>query len=71
HLGTAARCAGPIAQATSNGKIFAGQDVLRRTRVKKGQRFIFWGLLTRFLRGYQIEEEEVDYRPRYDPNGID
>ncbi|MCE0482154.1 hypothetical protein HAX54_040601, partial [Datura stramonium] len=47
------------------------KDVFRRERVKKGQRFGFGGLLTRFLRRYQIEEEETDYRPRYDPRAID
>ncbi|MCE5165769.1 hypothetical protein HAX54_012188 [Datura stramonium] len=41
------------------------KNVLKRTRVKKG------GLLTRFLRGHDIEEEEMDYRPAYDPRGID
>ncbi|MCD9645789.1 hypothetical protein HAX54_034990 [Datura stramonium] len=46
------------------------KDVLRRARVKKGQRFSFGCLLTRFLRGYQIEEVLVDYRPRNDLNGL-
>ncbi|MCE3051285.1 hypothetical protein HAX54_049330, partial [Datura stramonium] len=45
--------------------------MLRRVRVKKGQRFGFGGLLTQILRGHQNEEEEVDYRPIYDPRGID
>ncbi|MCD7471826.1 hypothetical protein HAX54_012547 [Datura stramonium] len=40
------------------------KDVLRRARVKKGQRFSFGGLLTRFLRGHQIDKEVVDYRSR-------
>ncbi|MCD7472352.1 hypothetical protein HAX54_013507 [Datura stramonium] len=43
------------------------KDVLRRAKVKKGQRFSFGGLLTRFLRGNQIKEEVVDYRPRVGP----
>ncbi|MCD9642045.1 hypothetical protein HAX54_028635 [Datura stramonium] len=47
------------------------KDVLRRERVKKGERFSFGGLLTRFLRGNQINKEMVDYRPRYDPHRID
>ncbi|MCD7471250.1 hypothetical protein HAX54_011580 [Datura stramonium] len=42
------------------------KDVLTRARVKKGQRFGFGGLLTRFLRGHKIEKDVVDYRPRYD-----
>ncbi|MCD7463144.1 hypothetical protein HAX54_050034 [Datura stramonium] len=37
------------------------KDVLRRERVKKGQRFSFGGFLTRFPRAQQIEEEDVDY----------
>ncbi|MCD9560014.1 hypothetical protein HAX54_018439 [Datura stramonium] len=47
------------------------KNVLRRARVKKGQSFGFGGLLTRFLRRHHIEEEEVDYKPIYDPRGID
>ncbi|MCD7456657.1 hypothetical protein HAX54_032603 [Datura stramonium] len=39
-------------------------------RVKKGQNCRFGGLLTRFLPGHDIEEE-ADYRPFYDPTGID
>lgn len=27
--------------------------------------------MTQFLRGYHSAEKEVDYRPRYDPRGID
>ncbi|MCD9560992.1 hypothetical protein HAX54_019859 [Datura stramonium] len=46
------------------------KNVLKRERVKKGENFVFWGLLTRFLRGNDIEEEEVDYRPAYDPRGL-
>ncbi|MCD7460540.1 hypothetical protein HAX54_043731 [Datura stramonium] len=45
--------------------------VLRRERVKKGQRFGFGSLLTQFFRSHQIEEEVVDYRPMYDLKGID
>ncbi|MCD7468478.1 hypothetical protein HAX54_006725 [Datura stramonium] len=47
------------------------KDVLRRARVKNGQRFGFGGLLTRFLKGHQIEEKVVYFRPRYDPKRID
>ncbi|MCD7458173.1 hypothetical protein HAX54_037465 [Datura stramonium] len=47
------------------------KNVLRRARVKKSQSFWFGGLLTRFLCGHQIEEEEMDYRHIYDPRGID
>ncbi|MCD9640540.1 hypothetical protein HAX54_025897 [Datura stramonium] len=47
------------------------KTVLKRARVKKGQNFGFGGLLTQFLRGHDIEGEEVDYRPAYDPRGID
>ncbi|MCD7463957.1 hypothetical protein HAX54_051769 [Datura stramonium] len=47
------------------------KNVLRREREKKGQSFGFGGLLTRFLRGHDIEEEEADYRPIYDPRRID
>ncbi|MCE3216542.1 hypothetical protein HAX54_006842 [Datura stramonium] len=47
------------------------KNVLKRERVKKDQSFGFEGLLTRFLRGHDIEEEEADYRPVYDPRGID
>ncbi|MCE3216640.1 hypothetical protein HAX54_007290, partial [Datura stramonium] len=39
------------------------KNVLKRARVKKGQSFGFGGLLTRFLCGNDIEEEEADYRP--------
>ncbi|MCE0482447.1 hypothetical protein HAX54_041237 [Datura stramonium] len=46
------------------------KNVLKRARMKKGQNFGFGGLLTRFLRGHDIEEEEADYRPAYD-RGID
>ncbi|MCD7446268.1 hypothetical protein HAX54_050989 [Datura stramonium] len=46
------------------------KNLLRRARVKKGQNIGFGGLLTRFLRGHQIEEEEVDYIPVYDPRGV-
>ncbi|MCD7456534.1 hypothetical protein HAX54_032088 [Datura stramonium] len=42
------------------------KDVLRISRVKKGQRLNFGDFLTRFLRGHQIEEEVVDYRPRFE-----
>ncbi|MCD7454060.1 hypothetical protein HAX54_023377 [Datura stramonium] len=47
------------------------RDFSRRMKVKKGQRFSFKGLLNRFLRVQQVEEEEVDYRPRYGPKGLD
>ncbi|MCE3215420.1 hypothetical protein HAX54_002334 [Datura stramonium] len=47
------------------------RDVLRREKVKKGQRFSFGVLLTRFLRKKQIDEELVNYRPRYDPKELD
>ncbi|MCD7458164.1 hypothetical protein HAX54_037429, partial [Datura stramonium] len=47
------------------------KNVLKRARVKKGQNFGFEGLLTRFLRGHDIEEKEADYRPTYDPRGVD
>ncbi|MCD9559846.1 hypothetical protein HAX54_018170, partial [Datura stramonium] len=43
----------------------------RGVTVKKGQSFGFGGLLTRIRRGHQIEEEKVDYRPTYNPRGID
>ncbi|MCD7464338.1 hypothetical protein HAX54_052532 [Datura stramonium] len=46
-------------------------NVLKRARVKKGQSFGFGGLMTRFMCGHQIEEEEVDYRPVYDPRDIE
>ncbi|MCE0481365.1 hypothetical protein HAX54_039067 [Datura stramonium] len=46
------------------------KNVLRRVREKKGQSFGFGGLLTRFLHGHDIEEEEADYRPIYDSRGI-
>ncbi|MCE3051335.1 hypothetical protein HAX54_049532 [Datura stramonium] len=42
-----------------------------RGKGEKWKRFYFGGLLTRFLRGHQIEEEVMDYRPRYDQKGID
>ncbi|MCE3215028.1 hypothetical protein HAX54_000581, partial [Datura stramonium] len=42
------------------------KNVLRIVRVKKGKRFSFGVLLTRFLREQQIDEKAVDYRPRYD-----
>ncbi|MCE3050451.1 hypothetical protein HAX54_047226 [Datura stramonium] len=41
------------------------------SKSKKGQNFGFGGLLTRFLCGHDIEEEEADYRTSYDPRGID
>ncbi|MCD9641343.1 hypothetical protein HAX54_027497 [Datura stramonium] len=47
------------------------KNVLKRARPKKGQNFEFGGILTRFLRGHDIEEEEADYRPDYDPRWID
>ncbi|MCE3217223.1 hypothetical protein HAX54_011088, partial [Datura stramonium] len=47
------------------------KNVLKRARVKKGQNFGFGGLLTRFLHGHDIEEEEADYRTAYDPREID
>ncbi|MCD7462597.1 hypothetical protein HAX54_048878, partial [Datura stramonium] len=47
------------------------KDVLRKERVKKVQSFGFGGLLTQFLHGHQIEEEEADDSPTYDPRGID
>ncbi|MCD7455738.1 hypothetical protein HAX54_029382 [Datura stramonium] len=47
------------------------KNVLKRARVKKGQNIRFRGLLTLFLRGHEIEEEEADYRPAYDPRGVD
>ncbi|MCE0481490.1 hypothetical protein HAX54_039265 [Datura stramonium] len=47
------------------------KNVLRRARAKKGLRFGFKGLLTQYQCGHQIEEEEMDYRPRYYPRGID
>ncbi|MCD9559669.1 hypothetical protein HAX54_017808 [Datura stramonium] len=47
------------------------KNVLNRERVKKGQNFGFGGLLTRFLSGHDIDEEEADYRPAYDTRGID
>ncbi|MCD7469827.1 hypothetical protein HAX54_009130 [Datura stramonium] len=40
------------------------RGVLRRVRVKKGQRFSFWDLLIQFLRAQLIEEEDIDYRMR-------
>ncbi|MCD7469014.1 hypothetical protein HAX54_007629, partial [Datura stramonium] len=46
------------------------KNVLKRATVKKGQNFEFRGLLTRFLRGHDIEEEEADYRAAYDPRGV-
>ncbi|MCD9638893.1 hypothetical protein HAX54_023065 [Datura stramonium] len=46
------------------------KNVLKRSRVKKGQNFGFGGLLTRFLWGHCIEEDEVDYRPAYDLTGL-
>ncbi|MCD7468186.1 hypothetical protein HAX54_006148 [Datura stramonium] len=46
------------------------KNVLKRERVKKGQNFEFGGLLTRFLWGYDIEEDEGDYRPAYDLRGV-
>ncbi|MCD9645513.1 hypothetical protein HAX54_034506, partial [Datura stramonium] len=47
------------------------KNVLKRARVKKSQNIGFWGLLTQFLCGHDIEEEKADYRPAYDPRGID
>ncbi|MCE3051124.1 hypothetical protein HAX54_048948 [Datura stramonium] len=47
------------------------KNVLKRARVKKGQNFGFGSLLTKFLCGHDIEEEEADYRPAYNPRGID
>ncbi|MCE0480809.1 hypothetical protein HAX54_037940, partial [Datura stramonium] len=47
------------------------KDVLRRARVKKGKRFSFGGLLAQYMRLQWIDEEVVDYRPRYDPKGLD
>ncbi|MCD7459678.1 hypothetical protein HAX54_041610 [Datura stramonium] len=47
------------------------KNMLKRERVKKGENFGFGGLLTRFLRGHDIEEEEEDYRPTFDPRWID
>ncbi|MCE3050519.1 hypothetical protein HAX54_047413 [Datura stramonium] len=47
------------------------KDVLTRERVKKGQWFSFGGLLTGFLREQQIDEEVVDYIPRYDSKCLD
>ncbi|MCD7453446.1 hypothetical protein HAX54_020916 [Datura stramonium] len=55
---------------TSEGALRAAKWS-KRERVKKGQNFGFGGLLTRFLRGHDIEEEEANYRPTYDPRGID
>ncbi|MCE3215424.1 hypothetical protein HAX54_002338, partial [Datura stramonium] len=47
------------------------KNVLSRARAKRSQIFGFGGLLIRFLRGNEIEKEEVDYRPIYDPKGND
>ncbi|MCE3051874.1 hypothetical protein HAX54_051093, partial [Datura stramonium] len=47
------------------------KNVLGRVEVKKGQSFGCGSLLTRFLRGHEIEEEEENYKPRYEPKGID
>ncbi|MCD7459902.1 hypothetical protein HAX54_042259 [Datura stramonium] len=47
------------------------KNTLRRERGKKVQSFGFGDLLTRFMRGHEIKEEEVDYIPVYDPRGID
>ncbi|MCD7449318.1 hypothetical protein HAX54_051258 [Datura stramonium] len=46
------------------------KNLLKRARVNKGQNFGFGDLLTRFLRGHDIEEEEVDCKPYYDPRRI-
>ncbi|MCD9639742.1 hypothetical protein HAX54_024463, partial [Datura stramonium] len=42
----------------------------KHSKGEKGQNFGFGGLLTRFLHEHDIEEEEVDDRPPYDPRGI-
>ncbi|MCE0481860.1 hypothetical protein HAX54_039957 [Datura stramonium] len=62
-----------MAPKSSKGKGVASsiQDVLRQARVNKGQGFSFGVLLTQILRVQQVEEEEVDYRLRYDPKGLD
>ncbi|MCD9643983.1 hypothetical protein HAX54_031895, partial [Datura stramonium] len=46
------------------------KNILKTTRVKKGQNIGFRGLLNRFLRGHDIEEESY-YRSSYDPRGVD
>ncbi|MCD9638558.1 hypothetical protein HAX54_022583, partial [Datura stramonium] len=45
------------------------KNVLKRERVKEGQNFGFGGLLTRFLRRNNIEDEEAEYRLAYGPRG--
>ncbi|MCD7450874.1 hypothetical protein HAX54_008848 [Datura stramonium] len=47
------------------------QGCIEESEGEKGADICFWGLLIRFLREGQIEEEVFDYRPRYDPKGID
>ncbi|MCD7465725.1 hypothetical protein HAX54_001813 [Datura stramonium] len=62
---------GALSTVMQKGEGVLIKNVLRRARVKKDQNIGFGGLLTRFLRGHDIEEEEVDYKPFYDPRGID
>ncbi|MCE3050961.1 hypothetical protein HAX54_048600 [Datura stramonium] len=65
-----------MAPEPSKGKECLLQAIVLRgcveeSKGEKGQRFSFGGLLTQFLRGYQIKEEVADCRPRYDLKGID
>ncbi|MCD7450373.1 hypothetical protein HAX54_005716, partial [Datura stramonium] len=45
------------------------KNVLKRESGKEGQNFGFGGLLTQFLWGNNIEDEEAEYRPAYGPRG--
>ncbi|MCD9638708.1 hypothetical protein HAX54_022844 [Datura stramonium] len=47
------------------------EEGVDKDKGEKRQRLSFGGFLTQFLRGHQIDEEVVNYRPWYDPKGID
>ncbi|MCE3215355.1 hypothetical protein HAX54_002077 [Datura stramonium] len=47
-----------------------GDCSLNMSKGRKRLKLRIGVLLTRFLYGHYIEEEEVDYRPSYDPRGI-
>ncbi|MCE3216513.1 hypothetical protein HAX54_006759 [Datura stramonium] len=44
---------------------------VEKRKGKKRSKLRIGGLLNRFLREHDIEEEEADYRPAYDPRGIE
>ncbi|MCD9643637.1 hypothetical protein HAX54_031255 [Datura stramonium] len=69
----ATRRRGTVAEGAMRTHVGASRHATRNninalSAIRRGR---FGGLLTQFLRGHDIEEEEVDYRPSYDLRGID